>query len=151
MEIGLIKIPGGFSPADERAQEYFNKKKLGQYFLANIKEPRNPKFHRKFFALLNYAFDCWEPGEIDSKHGKPEKSFEQFRNDVVILAGFFDVAIRLDGSTRITAKSISFAKMNEREFEELYSKVIDVLLRNVLKGMTREEVDEYTDKVLGFA
>ena len=94
----------------------------------------------------------WTPGKIDSKYGTPEKNFDRFRKDVAILAGFYDIVIRLDGSTRIEAKSISFSKMDQEEFDRLYQRTIDVFLKHIYgKDMTKEEIDELVEKYLSFA
>jgi hypothetical protein len=128
------------------------KLKLGTQVRCKITKQRNPLFHRKFFALLNVGFKYWVPGEISSKYGTPEKNFDQYRADVTILAGYFDVAIRLDGSTRVTPKSISFGSMEQDEFEKLYSAVIDVLLKHIFVGYTSDDVVKMAEQdILNFA
>ena len=117
----------------------------------DFRKIRNILFHRKYFALLNIGFDNWEPGEINSKYGVPEKNFERFRADLTILAGFYENTIRLDGSVRIEPKSISFAKMTAEEFADLYSKTIDVLIKHVYKmKINAEKLDEIVESYLQF-
>jgi hypothetical protein len=48
-------------------------------------------------------------------------------------------------------KSISFAKMNETEFAELYSNVLDVILKNIPDTYTKIDIENAVDDVLGFA
>ena len=98
---------------------------------------RNVAFHRKYFALLNIGFDNWEPGEINSKYGVPEKNFKRFREDIAIMCGYFHLVTRLDKTCRPEADSISFAKMDQETFADLYSKTIDVLIKHVY----RQEID----------
>lgn len=153
MEIALIKSMSGYMPADQPTEDWDKKNKLGTVIHSDFKRSRNPKFHRKGFALLNLGFEYWEPGEINSKYGTPEKNFDQFRSDITILAGFYDVVIRLDGSTRVVPKSISFASMEEPDFEKWYNAVLNVILKkiNVLNTKSAEEVNRLVDQVLGFA
>lgn len=108
--------------------------------------------HRKYFALLKIAFDNWTPGEINSKYGIPMKNFERFRKDVAILTGHFELVIRVDGSSRPEAKSISFSKMDQIEFDELYSKTIDLLLKKIYgkENMTAEKIDELVEQFIRF-
>lgn len=125
----------------------------GEMAVADMRFPRNPKFHRKFFALLQIGFDAWEPARKRKKYkGKPVlKNFEQFREDVTILAGYYEQTFNLRGEMKLKAKSIKFASMDEAEFERLYSSVADVLLQNVLQNYSgREELDDVVDKILGF-
>lgn len=114
---------------------------------------RNYRFHKKYFALLNYAFDCWEPDrQRKSYKGMPvTKNFERFRSDVTIQAGFYEQTFDLDGNMKLEAQSISFAKMDDNDFEEVYNRVADVILQKVLityKG--REELDNVMNNILGF-
>ena len=124
---------------------------VGQDVLADIKRPRNAKFHRKFFALINHAYECWEPVIGPNDHGPVEKSRDRFRADLIILAGFYEQVIRLDGSIRIEPKSISFASMDEDQFAELYNKVIDVILQKILTEYTREDLNRVVEETLRFA
>lgn len=152
MEIVLIKTLNGFIPGEPNTEKWSNKIKVGGAVHGKFSEYRNLAFHRKYFALLNIAYDQWVPGEINSKYGKPEKNFNRFRKDLTILAGFYTTTIRLDGSPRIEAQSISFAKMEPEEFEKLYSKSIDVLIKYVYKSkMSKEEMEKLVEQYLQFA
>jgi Protein of unknown function (DUF1367) len=152
MKVYLTKTMIGLIPADERSREWFNKLKLGESVHADFKKIRNYRFLRKYFALLNLAYDSWEPGEVNSKYGVPEKSFDRFRADLTILSGYYESTIRLDGSVRIEPKSISFAKMSEEEFEKLYSATITVLIKHVYgPNMNESEIRSLVEKYLEFA
>ena len=151
MELYLKKTVIGLVPSDELSQEALEKYHNGTLLLCKLVQPRNPKFHDKFMALLRVGFKYWQPGEIECKHGTPAKNFDQFRKDVTILAGFYEAVIRLNGETRIEAKSISFGKMTDDDFRELYSAVINVLLQNIFKGYTEEQVVKLAaDEILNF-
>ena len=51
----------------------------------------------------------------------------------------------------MTAKSISFAKMDEDEFARLYSSVVDVILARFLTNWTGEDMDKAVEGfILGF-
>lgn len=141
----------GLVPADPATEDWFRRIKPGEVVKAEFKKVRNYRFLRKWFALLNVGFENWTPGEIDSKYGVPEKNFERFRADVTILAGYYDVTIRLDGSTRIEPKSVSFAKMIEEDFEQLYNRTIDVLIKHVYgQGMKPEDLNRIVEQYLQF-
>ena len=115
-------------------------------------KPRNLGFHRKYFALLKIGYDNWEPEIIGGKYGTPQKNFDRFRKDVTILCGYYNVVVRLDGTTRIEPDSISFASMSAETFQELYSKTIDLFIEKIYKGsMTADEMNEMVMKYLEFA
>jgi len=151
MKALLSKTISGLMPIDPDSIAWFNKLKPGEVVMAEFKKVRNYQFHKKYFALLTVAFDNWEPGEINSKYGKPEKNFDRFRKDLVILAGFYENTVRLDGSVRVEPKSISFAKMSAEEFADLYSKTIDVLIKFVYKqDMDPEKLNQIVESYLRF-
>lgn len=112
--------------------------------------PRNPLFHRKFFALLDIGFDAWQP-ELTHNGVVVAKNKEQFREDVTILAGYYVQTWTLTGEMRLRAMSISFASMDDHDFESLYSGVANVLLSNVLRNYAgRAELDSVVEKMIGF-
>lgn len=125
----------------------------GEIAQAEMTIPRNGKFHRKFFALLTVGFDAWEPDrKRKSYKGRVvAKNFEQFREDITILAGYYEQTFDLRGRLKLKAKSISFANMDDVEFELLYSAVVDVLLREVCRNYkNREEIDRVVNQMVGF-
>lgn len=114
--------------------------------------PRNYRFHKRFFFLLTIGFDAWDPGRKHKTYkGMPvAKSFEQFREDVLILAGHYEQTFRLDGSMKLSAKSISYAALDDAEFERIYSAVADVLLEQVLTRYAgRAELDDVVQRMAG--
>ena len=152
MHIALIKTPGGWGNADPKTEEFHAKIKLGGTIHGDFKQMRNAGFHRKLFALFNLAFEYWEPVEINHKYGVPEKNFERFRKDLTILAGHYHIVVRLDGTAKPEADSISFGNMDQDTFDKLYNNVLNVILKkiSVLKEMGAEEVNELVDKFLEF-
>lgn len=161
-DIALVKLPDGklrgMSERDQLAYARFKSriKKLepGEVVEIEAKLPRNSKHHRKYFALLNLGFEHWESSRKHKTYkGKPvTKSFESFREDVLILAGFYEQTFNIKGELKLEAKSIKFAKMEQPEFEDLYSKTINVLLEHVLTNYkSADEVNEVVEQVLRFA
>ena len=157
MEAFFTKLPNAsFIPASEDDAALLSKVKAGETVKLILTRPRNIKFHRKFFALMQLAFDYWEP----PKHGEGsafadkmtvERNFDRFRYDVTILAGYYDATYRLNGDVRLEAKSISFGSMSEDDFEKLYSKVIDVISNRVCTKFSEYELrKQVEDMVLGF-
>ena len=150
----IVVFKGAYNtlfPADEESAEYLQRKKAGQGFKVKITEFRNVPFHRKFFALLDYAFDMWEPVEIVFDGRKVEKNRERFRENVTIAAGFYEVSTDLNGNVRLSAKSISFASMSQFEFEKLYNAVINVVLEKILTNYTRDDIENCVNQILSFA
>ena len=73
---------------DDAGAEFLAGLKMGEVVSCEATKPRNYRFLRKYFALLNLAFDYWEPPEGQYKGQTIEKEFERFRKDVQIMAGY---------------------------------------------------------------
>lgn len=150
MELRVTKTPAGLIPADEVSADALRSLPTGKVLQGKFTQPRNPRFHRKFFALLQVGFDAWEPPEAEYRGLPVQKNFDRFRKDCVIAAGYYEVVSNLRGEVRAEAKSISFGRMSEDEFRKLYSAVANVLLQRVLKTYTREDLDRVVDQIVGF-
>jgi hypothetical protein len=153
LKLLLVKTPGGFSCADQQTADLHAKLKTGQTIHGDFKRLRNARFHRKFFSLLQLGFEYFEPEQLNTKWGEPEKEFENFRENVTIIAGYGYPVFNLDNTFRVKAKSISFANMEQDEFEKLYQDVLTVLMQKipVLAQMGSDEIDRVTDLLIGYA
>ena len=140
-------------PASEADAELLTKIKVGAVVKLKLTRMRNYKYHRKYFALIDFAFSYWTPTELPDPRWPdvvPEKNFDRFRKDLIIRAGYYDATYRLNGDTRIEAKSISFANMSEDEFEKLFSATIDVVLSDVCTQYTEEMLRDVVEQTLAF-
>lgn len=149
----MTRVEGGLGMPDKEASEKLLKIPAGNRVTVDIKQPRNVKFHNKYFALLDFSYDHWTPQSVpDSRYKNkvPEKSFTRFRKDIAILCGHYDLVIRLDGTTRVEARSISFASMSEDEFDELYNATIDVILKHVLTNYDKQQLEQVINDLLAF-
>jgi len=149
-EIFLRKVQGVLIPSSESDTETLSTIANGETIRADIKRPRNIKYHRKYFALLDVLFDIFTP-EIAEHKGKPViKNRERFRHDIAIATGHYELVVNIKGEVRAEAKSISFAAMDETAFAQLYSLTIDYGLLHIAKGKTREQIDNWTSTILSF-
>jgi hypothetical protein len=113
---------------------FLRKLKPGAGVSTETKLARNLKFHRKFFSLLTLAYDMWEPRGEKLHRGEPiSKCYEQFRADILILAGHYDTIFRIDGSFTFKAKSIAFNSCDEMDFETVYKQVLNVVWDKIFK------------------
>ena len=121
MKIHLKKNhDGSFIPADEESSEWCRKKKTGAVIHADFKQSRNYKHHKKYFGMLKLAYDNQEQ----------YKSFDMLREALQIAAGHCELIQTLDGRQWVKAKTINFASMDQKEFEKLYSDVLDILVQH---------------------
>lgn len=151
-EFALLKVQNGFQFANPSDREATANMRLGSYCTAKIQQPRNPLFHRRFFALLNLGFEYWSPDE-EHRGIKAEKNFDRFRKDILILAGFRETVVNIRNEVRYEAKSISFASMDEVEFNDVYKKCFNVIWEMVMqhvKGFTEEQMEQAVNQLMSF-
>jgi hypothetical protein len=154
--IQMIKQGGLLRPANQVDADVLAKIKTGAVVQAEIKQPRNPRFHRKFFAMLGLAFEYWTPGPVTLPDGsafEAEKSFDRFRKDVLILSGFRTLVVNIKGEARYEAESISFSAMDEGKFHDVYRAVFSTCWQFVLKhipGMTKELAENTINQMMSF-
>lgn len=136
MEIHLVRTSTGLLPYTDDDYEEMKKIKVGSIVKANIVRPRNIKFHRKFFSLIRAAWDC-----LTEQQRINLRSIDTFREQLLITSGFSEPLYDINGQKFLErAKSISFAKMDEPSFNEVYSRVLDTILTILYAdGVTEDE------------
>ena len=154
MEVLCRRVPGGLAPESEEEAEKLRKFKAGASLRVAVKPEVNAKFRRKWWALVDYAFDMWSETMPDRQYRGQEvqRSRERFRKDLTILAGHFHPVWNLKGELRVEADSLSWARMNDETFEKLYSATIGAVLSKILNSadMTEADLRRHVDLVLEF-
>lgn len=137
MDLHLIKtLNGSFKLAYDSDYEKAKQIPLNEPFKVVYTKQRNARFHRKFFALINLCYQNQERFD----------NIEHLRKRLIISAGYYDLIFDLDTMEEIKeAQSISFSKMDETEFNKLYSDVLNVICDKFLfdKNEVLENVQQY--------
>ena len=95
----------------------------------DVTQPRNYEFHKKAMALFNLGFENQE--DINS--------FDNYRKIMVMKAGFYTTEIT-DKGVAYFADSLSYSSMDNNKFAEVYSKVLDVIAKQL--GLGNSELDK---------
>ena len=120
MKLTIVKqLNNTFKAAYDNDYEKMKKLKVGDFLECDIRKPRNYKFHKKYFALLNLLFQNQER----------YKHLEDLRHDIIIECGYFTIREDINGHEIRKPDSLSFAKMDEHAFTELYSRTVDVIVK----------------------
>lgn len=136
MDIYLLNTVSGLKPCTDDDYDQKKKLKIGKVYKAKITLARNYEFHKKYFALINCAW-AYQDERVVS-HFK--SNVDLFRKTVEIAAGNCDTVYNISmKSWTDVPKSISFDKMDEAEFSDLYDRVKDVLFSVFLKGITEDD------------
>lgn len=135
-DIGLI--PMYDSDLDEK-----HRLRIGDNVLCTIKRPRNYEFHKKYFALLRLT--------VANLPHLIQQQMQIFTEEDLLDCLKIDLGLfttRWHGGRQIVKTgSISFAKMDNTEFEKFFARSVDAILRIYLRGTDRqaliEEVGNY--------
>lgn len=138
MKLQLLNTASGLVPVDDYAYDEKKKLKVGEVYTAEIKQSRNYRFHKLYFALINCA---WE--YLPERQTQGFRSKENLRKYVEVAAGhcepFYSPAKR---EWLEVPKSISFDTMDEAEFRDLYERVKDVIFSILGNYITIEEFEK---------
>lgn len=123
MKLNLLCTQQGLVPMYDEDYDLKKRLKIGQSYVADVKVARNVGFHRKYWALLNAAWSL-----LPERTSNGFRSLEGFRSYVIVAAGFYELYFnpRLKEFVEVP-RSISFEKMDEVEFSELYDRSKDVI------------------------
>ena len=113
-------VPGGLMCVNA-AEASLLEGMTGQEVEARLYKSVNPKFRRKFFALLKVAFDMAD-FQVNDQPG----NMEQFRRYVTVGSGYCDYYKHGDGFIAVP-KSIAWAKMEDAEFANLYNDALQFI------------------------
>lgn len=141
MKITFIKLHGGIlSPINETETERLKRFKNGGAYEVDITLTRSPHFHRKVFAFFQFCFDHWSAEHAGYECSDEHTQKEEFRKNLTILAGFYDVVTTIRGETKVRAKSLAYANMDDEEFSRCYSSLINAAIKHVFSGTKDKEV-----------
>ncbi len=137
MKLNLLCTQQGLVPMYDEDYDLKKRLKVGQSYVADVKVARNVGFHRKYWALLNAAWSL-----LPERTSNGFRSLEGFRSYVIVAAGFYELYFnpRLKEFVEVP-KSISFEKMDEVEFGELYDRSKDVIWSIVGRYVSEEDFE----------
>lgn len=137
----MVKQPDGlWLPAFETEEERLQKFRAGFVYPVEIKQSRNPAFHSKVFKFLQFCFEHWCASRTDEQFKANGAQFDTFRKHLTVLAGYRDVTYTIDGRMRVEPKSLAFANMEQAEFEECYSALINAALAHVFNNTKDQRI-----------
>ena len=125
------KTLNALAATDASSEDIISELPAGVVFKIQITQPRNVKFHRKFFALLKIILD-------NQSHFQ---NLDELLYAVKIRLGY-SVPVQLKGMVGHMPKSISFSKMDEQAFSEFYERTLDFLITEVIPGLNKEDLEQ---------
>lgn len=131
----MIKQAGGaLVPQSDIEQAKMTRFKNDGCYEVEIKQTRNPKFHGKMFAFLNFCFEHWCADIEGWEYLDEPEQFDSFRKNLTVLAGFKVVTWKIGGGFRVEAESLAFASMDDERFSSCYHSLIQAAMDNIFRG-----------------
>lgn len=144
MDIYCRVTDTGLVPLYDSDSEAKHKLRKGDDVLCTITKPRNYEFHKKFFALVRLTFDNL-PERLHQMLGI--RSEEDMLDCIKIDLGLYTEHWH-GGRKVLKLGSISFASMDQTEFERFYNKAITLILNKYLSGTDRQALTEEIERFL---
>ena len=143
----MTKQRGGLlAPASDLEEERMARFKTGEIYPVDIKLKRNNKFHGKVFLFFTFCFEEYYHSTNRSEFHDLAKQFDTFRKELTIIAGYHDETYFMNGSVCIEAQSLAFNKMDQEQFEQCYTALINAASKHIFKNIS----DETYNKLLSF-
>ena len=138
MEILCRVTPTGLVPMYDSDLEEKKRLRVGETVLCNIKKTRNYEFHKKFFALVRLTLDNL-PEQLAERLGICDE--EDMLAALKLELGLFTTAW-YQHTQVVKLSSISFAHMDETEFQVFYNRCLNIIETRFLRGVAREDLLE---------
>lgn len=137
MDIFCKVTPYGLVPIYDSDLDMKKRLKVGRVVKCSVSNPRNYEHHKKFFALVRLTFDnlpanlaeYWRIHNIDDM-------LRRFKRDL----GYFSTSVNERGEREIEYRSISFAAMEQYEFDRFYNQCVDLVMYKYIKGIDKQDL-----------
>lgn len=140
-KFNLIKTRYGFEPANDEEYESCKRFAVGEIIEADIKLNRNWKYHKKMFSFFNFCFEYYcadKNKKMEFMNSKAQQ--KEFRNNLTILAGYYEAVTDIRENTHLRALSLSYESMDQEEFEECSSAMINAALKEIFGRNTSQDI-----------
>lgn len=137
MDIFCKVTPCGLVPLHDSDLDLKKRLRVGSVVRCKVSNPRNYEHHKKFFALVRLTFDNLPLPLVEKWDIRNEYDMlRRFKRDL----GYFTNTINEYGEHEIEYLSISFAAMEQYEFEQFYNQCIDLVLFKYIKGIDKQDL-----------
>lgn len=106
---------------DSKSQDLFGELKTNVWYSCDLKEPRNPLFHAKMFAVLQTTLD-----NLPEASGLNRLNSYELLKAIQFDIGEVETMQKLSGEIVLVPKSIAFESMDNIEFAEIYKKIVPI-------------------------
>lgn len=141
-EIFLKRTLSGFEAADDAAKEAMRKWAPGTQVKANCRVPRALRSLRRYWALVGMV----------QENTDMFPSRDALHAFLKIRAGHCTpIVIKASGEIVLVPNSIDFDTLGEDEFMDVWRRVCDVVVSEILPGITQADLELEVQRLIGLA
>ncbi len=145
MDIYCRVTPYGLVPLYDSDHDLKQRLRVGSTVRCRVSLPRNYRFHKKFFALVRLTYDNLPLPLVERWNVRSENDMlRRFKRDL----GYYSSTVNDRGEREIEYRSISFAAMDEQQFERFYDDCVNLVLYHYLPGLDRQDLIEAVEQFL---
>lgn len=124
-------LSGHLCPIDDAGRMAVWRLPAGETVAVEFKRPRNLGHHKKFWALVSLIY------QNQTHYNSPEALCDVIK----VLAGYCVVTRGKGGREIHIPKSISFAAMDQTEFDQFWDRVVTVVCEQIIPGLSRKDLE----------
>lgn len=145
MKLTLLNTVQGLKPCYDEDYNEKKKLKIGEVYTATIYKQRNLNLHRKFFAMIRVAWAY----QTANRRIVFNNSIDIFRSTILLNSGICDRIWLAEKKQYVDIpRSLAFDKMDEKDFEECYSKCLDFILQRLVNHVSEEDFKKNIEEFL---
>ena len=137
MKATLQKQGDAYYPFDDDAVELTKRKKDNSIYIVDIKQARNPLYHRRAMKMLRLMFEM-----VDE-----ELMFDPWRKLLTIKAGYFTAigSVDINGTVKqaVEAESLRFENMDNDEFRACFEALHRAFIQKYGELLTIDQLNEW--------
>lgn len=131
-EVRVRRVMDRLVPADKVSADDLANLPANVDLKCVITRPRNARHHAKYFALVSAIFP----------HQSAYPTLKALHDELKIAVGYsYESRDLITGEVRTHADSIAFDKLDQTEFEPVYERIVEAVLKYVLPGVGRRDLD----------
>jgi hypothetical protein len=139
VDVRVTRVMGRLVPADKVSADELADLPAGVVLRCQITRPRNPRHHAKYWALISAIFP----------HQKAYPTRNQLHEQLKKAVGFTVETVNLmTGEIEYEADSMAWDNLDQKGFEEVYERIVEVILTRVLPGVGRRDLDAQVMDIL---
>lgn len=134
---------GGLRPADDAAEKILAKQPIGRDVLVDVSRPRSLPQMRLYWSVLALV---WE--NLPERVQAAFPSVEVFEDYLCIRVGHAHLINSKAGLVPVP-KSVSFAKADQDQFNDVLEKIINLVCGEIIPGLNKRDLMAEVNQRLG--